>query len=190
MRTLPLVAAAGTLAALVAAAPRARADESAWFFVGGGATAWRQQALSFAPEASMAIDGGIGTTPDGPLIFGGFFRVQPIANEGVDLAVLARVATHGFQAGKFGLALDAGAYQRFWGFGSTGFTGEVTLGAPLGLQVSLGGGYGTEKAATLMAFAGIDILRLTVYRQFGLGVWQNPSPPFHDVQAGLRRLFF
>src|SRR4051794_23433533 len=106
---------------------KARADTSAWMFAGGGAPRSRPAepgpvttmpsstppALppcgvgKFCANGALAFDMGVGTTPDGPVIVGGLFRVQPLIGAGTDLAILARVATHGFQAGDFGLAFDA-----------------------------------------------------------------------------------
>ena len=173
--TSSLAAAAGLLAALAWAAP-ARADTSAWIFTGGGAMGWKQGGGDFTVNGALSFDIGVGTTPDAPFIVGGLFRMTPILGSGTDLGLLGRVATRGFQASQLGLALDAGGYARFWGVGSTGFTGAVTLGAPLGLTLSLQGGVGTNDALAFGAVAGLDLLRLTVYRQSLLDWWPNPSP--------------
>jgi hypothetical protein len=169
--------------ALTVGAP-ARADASAWMFVGGGALGSKQGSKSsFGMSGTLAFDVGVGTSPDGRLIAGGFFRFQPIFGSGADLALAARVATHGFQGGDFGLALDAGGYARFAGEKSQGFTGGITLGAPLGLQLSLVAMVGTHETRSFGAVAGIDLLRLTVYRKTMLDHWQNPSPAWKRVGA-------
>ncbi|WP_437716903.1 hypothetical protein WMF45_11130 [Sorangium sp. So ce448] len=54
--------------------------------------------------------------------------------------------------------------------------GALTLGAPLGISLSLQGSYRTDKAMAFAAIAGIDLLRLTVYRQSLLPLWPNPFP--------------
>jgi hypothetical protein len=176
LRFPPLLVAGGLLAALAWTAP-ARADTSAWLFVGGGTMSSRQPGSDLAWSGALSFDLGVGTTPDASFIFGGLFRLTPILGSGSDLALLARAATHGFQSGDFGLALDAGGYARFWGVGSTGLTGGLTLGAPLGLTLSLQGSYGTRDALGFGVIAGVDLLRLTLYRQSLLNWWPNPSPP-------------
>jgi hypothetical protein len=186
-----LVAALGASALALTASGAARADTSAWFTIGGGTSVWKQETTArptFGAEGCMNIDAGVGTTPDGPVIVGALFRIQPLVQSGADLGLLLRGATHGFQAGKFGLALDLGGYERFWGFGSTGFMGDLVLGAPLGFQLALGGQVGTDKAVATTAVLGFDVLRLTVYRQWGLGTWSNPSPAQH-AQAQRKGLF-
>lgn len=175
------------LAALVAVPPlaftltfanAARADASSWTFVGGGARAWKQgdAAQSYTVSGAMQLDVGVGTTPDGPFIAGGVFRLEPIIGSGADMSLLARGATKGFQAGGFGVAIDAGPYARFWGAKSFGFQGSLTIGAPLGLSLSLLGTVGTDSARSFGASLGIDFLRLTVYRQTLLDAWPNPAP--------------
>jgi hypothetical protein len=147
-------------------------------FVGGGALAWKQGETrpDFGVNGALQIDVGVGTTPEAPVIGGGFFRVMPIFENGVDLALLARAATRGFQAGGFGVALDAGGYARFWGTNSYGFQGGLTIGAPLGLTLALLGSVGSDSARSFGAVAGIDFLRLTVYRKTMLEEWPNPLP--------------
>lgn len=159
-------------------AETARADASAWTFVGGGARAWRQgdAATSYTVSGSMQLDVGVGTTPDGSFVAGGLFRLEPIFGSGADMSLLARAATKGFQAGGFGVAVDAGGYARFWGAESAGFEGGLTIGAPLGLSLSLVGSVGTDSARSFGASLGIDFLRLTVYRQTLLDAWPNPAP--------------
>jgi hypothetical protein len=174
-----------SLTAFAIVAP-ARADASAWVFVGGGGLGWKQGSEGrFSGSGALAFDVGVGTSPDGPVIVGGLFRVEPILGSGTDLALVARVATHGFQAGGFGLAFDAGGYARFWGTPSQGFAGGLTVGAPLGFQISLQTMVGTDKALAFGAVAGVDLLRLTVYRQTMLEHWQNPSPAWKRLGRAL-----
>lgn len=175
------VALAGFLATL-AAAKTARADASSWAFAGAGALAGKEGTAALTPRAALSFDIGIGTTPDGPVIVGGLGRITTVIDAGTDAALLARLATHGFQAGTFGVAFDVGGYQRLWGTWSRGVTGGLTLGLPLGFQISLQGNYGTQDALAFGAVAGIDFLRLTVYRQFMTNRWPNPYPA-HEVPA-------
>jgi hypothetical protein len=172
-----LLAAACALVPLALAAP-ARADASSWFFAGAGPVAWRQgaDATSYNISAALQFDVGVGTSPDAPFIIGGLFRLAPILGSGSDLGLLLRGATHGFQAGGFGVAIDGGAYARFWGDESAGFQGGITLGAPIGLTLSLLASVGSDDAKSFGATLGFDFLRLTVYRQTSLDAWPNPYP--------------
>ena len=172
---LSLAGSAVAAAALLAATP-AHAAGSCWMLVGGGAPGWKQSGSDLDVKGALSFDVGAGTSPDGAFIFGGLFRLAPILGQGTDLGLLVRGATHGFQAGDFGIAVDAGGYARFWGNESTGFLGDVTLGAPLGLQLTAHVMIGTDDAFAVGAVAGVDLLRLTVYRQTLLDWWTNPLP--------------
>jgi hypothetical protein len=143
---------------------------------GSGALGWKQaeEEISLAP--TLAIDFGLGTNPDWPVIVGGLMRIQPYVDEGTDLAWLVRGALGGFQSDWVGLAVDAGLYQRFWGVGSTGFLGEVVLGLPIGLQLTAMGEYGTDEAVAFGGMLGIDFVRLTTGRLHLLDWWPNPQP--------------
>lgn len=179
MRTPPrLIAAAASLAVSLAWASAARADASSWVYIGGGAVALKQGTTipDYAVSGAMQIDVGVGTTPEAPFIAGGLFRLTPMFTSGVDMGLLARGATRGFQQGGFGVALDAGGYLRVWGPGSVGFQGGLTIGAPLGLTLALMGSVGSDSARSFGATLGIDFLRLTVYRKTMLEAWPNPLP--------------
>ena len=172
-RSLLAIAAAGL--ALTASAT-ARADASGWIHSAGGVYGWHMidsGDLQIAP--TMVIDAGLGSSPDADVIGGGFFRLQPIFGEGVDLAWMARFCNGGFQTDWVGFALDAGLYHRFWGEGSTGFVGEAVLGLPLGFQLSALGSFGTNEAKGFAVTLGIDFIRLTVDRQHLLDYWPNPQ---------------
>jgi hypothetical protein len=176
VRIIPcFLAAAASVAVLAAAAP-ARADASAWAFFSAGGMGWKQsENPSYQPAATMIVDGGVGTSPEGRFIIGGVFRFQPVFNNGVDISLLTRVCTHGFQVGDWGVAVDAGGFARAWGSESVGFSGSVSLGMPLGVTVMLTTEAGIDHAFSFGAVAGIDLLRLTLYRQTLLKWWQNPS---------------
>jgi hypothetical protein len=119
----------------------------------------------------------MGTPPQDAFIVGGLGRVHTFFGRGTDLAVLLRGATHGFVNGSWGGAIDIGPYRRFWGSGSTGGAGSLVLGAPWGLTMSLGATLGTHDGQSVSATFGIDLARLTVYRQAGENLWVNPFPP-------------
>ena len=166
------VASAGFLASSAA-----HADATGWVHTGGGA-----MGLHVGPDAditlepTMAVDLGVGTTSQSPFILGGLFRVQPYFNHGVDLGLMGRFATAGFQKSVIGFALDLGMYQRWWGEQSTGFMGEVVLAGPLGLQLSAIGEYGSNDSYGFGGVLGLDLARLTIYREHLLDWWPNPNP--------------
>lgn len=188
------------LAVGLTSAEAARADATAWAFLGGGGVAWKQpphQAPGQPPgpvtsstqpdlglQGAMNIDVGVGSSAENPFILGSLFRLMPVIGHGTDLAILGRLTTRHFQSGDFGLALDAGAYGRFWGERSSGFLGEFVLGGPLGLELRLFGSKGTNDAVAFGAVAGVDLLRLTVYRGSLLNWWQNPGPKLRQASSG------
>jgi hypothetical protein len=161
--------------ACLGVARQASADVTGWVFAGGGATGWKQGDNDYAVNGTLTFDVGAGTAPDRSFIAGGIFRLNPILGEGVDLGLLARVATYGFQGGEIGFALDAGGYVRPWGEGSSGFAGSLNIGGPIGLQLGVNVAVGTNDALAFGATAGIDLLRLTVYRRTLLDWWPNPG---------------
>lgn len=189
-------AALASIAAVLAAISPARADSSAWVSVNGGVSIEGQPAPdadeSVAPgedesvggetlvRSQLQFDVGVGTTPKNPVIFGGLFRVSPTLGEHTDFALLLRGATEGFQSGPFGVAIDLGPYARAADQASVGFTGDAVIGGPLGLQLTLGGHFGSEEEKGATALLGVDLLRLTTYRESLLDWWPNPSRPDQD----------
>lgn len=178
MRRLTL----STVAVLAAVAlpTAANAEPSAWVSVNGGATGLQQAGEDFRFRGSMSFDAGLGSSPENKFIVGALFRVTPIIEEGTDLSLALRGATRGFQVGDWGIAVDVGPYLRTWGQGSlpnVGFVGGVVLGGPVGLQLSAFGHYGMEESAGVHLSLGIDLLRLTVFRESFLEWWPNPMAP-------------
>ena len=172
------------LAALLSA-PSARADASAWFHAGGGVLGWKGGAdAELVLSPLMAYDLGVGTDDRADYIFGGYFRVQPVLDGGADVALFARFATNGFQSSWVGFALDAGAYQRWWGVESTGFIGQAVLGGPFGLQLSALGMVGSGDTYGFGGVLGVDLARLTTHRRHLLDWWTNPRPD--DAYASRR----
>ncbi len=156
------------------------ADASAWAYAGGGALLLKEGNEQLTPRAAMSFEFGMGTNPDGNFIVGGLARLTPVFDLGPDMALCIRAATHGFQASRFGAALDVGYFQRLWGSYSSGVTGTLTIGFPLGFSLSLHGIYANNDTLGFGAIAGIDFLRLTVYRQVLLKSWPNPNPA-HEI---------
>jgi hypothetical protein len=149
-----------------------RADAASWLYVGGGAGVLDRQGSE--NHSILQVDTGLGTEPSRSLVLGGLFRGQGLFGQGLDLAVLTRLAMGSFVRGGFGAGLDAGVYQRWWGQNSTGFTGGLVLGAPWGLTLSGGASIGSNDQKLFYVTLGIDFARLTVHRQSGLDWFPNP----------------
>jgi hypothetical protein len=122
---------------------------------------------------ALDVEAGLGTPPAG-LVVGGLMRMQPYFKEGTDLSLLMRLATRGFVQGNFGLALDAGGYERFWGQHSQGGVGSLVLGAPWGITLNASAGLGTNDERFATFSLGLDFARLTVYRTSGTSWFKNP----------------
>jgi hypothetical protein len=175
-RTRRSVGAAGLAAVLglvtLAWSQPAHADLSSWLYVGGGAGLLDTETKD--EKAIFQVDTGIGSNPGSSVVIGGLFRGQALFGSGLDLGLLSRVVTGEFVRGGFGGGLDLGMYQRWWGEGSTGFTGNVVLGGPWGLTLSAGGSVGTNDQRLIFASLGFDFARLTVHRHTGLDWFANP----------------
>jgi hypothetical protein len=148
----------------------ARADVSSWFYTGFGPALMRGEDN---PRWTLELETGIGTPP-GPVVFGGVVRAQPFFGLGTDLALMARGATRGYVQGGFGLAVDAGGFERFWGRHSAGGLASLSLGAPWGITLSASGGMGTHDTRFATMTLGIDFARLTIYRTNGTRWFMNP----------------
>lgn len=166
------------LAAAVCCAAPARADVSSWMYVGSGVASVEQKSLERELDPVIAVETGLGTPASHPVVVGGLFKLAALLGNGADLGLSLRVATRGFVTGGFGLALDAGPYQRFWGAESTGGHAALVLGAPWGITLSLGGGMGSNDARQLGATLGLDFARLTVHRLSGENWLPNPHPAY------------
>jgi hypothetical protein len=158
----------------------ANADASSWFSLAGGAGALLEGGTRSYPGA-LQIELGLGSSPASPIVVGGVVKSFSYFGSGTDLALTLRTATGGFARGDFGFALDAGAYQRWWGVNSTGFFGAVVVGLPYGLQLTAMTEQGTNDRQAYAGTFGIDFLRLTVYRGTTGGYW--PNPMIDPVQA-------
>lgn len=163
------------LATMLWAAPAA-AQASSWLYVGGGSSV-----LDFTTREGdqlkrpvLQLDSGLGSPATHPVVLGALFRGQVYFGSGVDLALVARGVSRGFARGGFGLGLDVGAYQRWWGSQSTGVTGNLVLGGPWGLTLLGGASVGTGDQKLYFASLGIDLARLTVHRHTGLDWFANP----------------
>ena len=161
----------------------ARADVSSWFFAGGGIGVMPHDQGPTDRPGTLQLEMGVGSPPHTAIVIGGLLKSMTFFGQGTDLAVVARGATGGFVRGGFGLALDAGAYERWWGPEiTTGFSGSILLGAPLGVQLAMTTEQGRNQEHVYIATLGIDFLRLTVYRAALQDLWPNPFPPSRLAQ--------
>lgn len=176
--------AGGLLAAsAIFVAPGARADVSSWLFWGMGPSSFDRSSYGQDLRTSMQIDTGLGLPPSYAVVPGFLLRMNTRFGEGSDLALLLRTATGGYARGNWGIAVDLGGYERWWGSEpSPGFAGTLSLGAPWGITLSANYQQGTNDVRTFGAVLGLDFARFTVYRSSGLTWWSNPypSPPTRE----------
>jgi hypothetical protein len=157
-----------------------RADAASWFSLSGGLSAFSDGGARQYPGA-LQLELGMGSSPAHAVVVGGLVKSLSYFGDGTDLAFTLRGASGGFARGGFGFAIDAGAYQRWWGEDSYGFLGAIVLGGPFGLQLTGLTEQGTSDVRSYVAMFGIDFLRLTVYRNASGGYW--PNPMLAPVQA-------
>jgi hypothetical protein len=155
----------------------AHADISSWAFAGGGAGSLRLAPDMTSTYGMMKLDVGLGTPPDASVVVGGVMKSVTFFSQGTDLALTVRGASGGFVRGTWGFALDLGGFERFWGSGSRGGIGELTLGGPWGIQASALYELGTDEQRTFAAAIGLDLMRMSVYRTSGRNWFPNPFPP-------------
>ena len=168
------LAARAALAALAALWPSAAAAQAtSWLYVGGGAGVIDQQQQQ-QTQPALQLDTGLGTSATHPVVLGALFRAQAYFGSGIDLAMVARGVSRGFARGEFGLGLDVGVYQRWWGVDSTGVIGNLVLGGPWGLTLLGGATVGSGDQRLYFASLGLDLARLTVHRHSGLDWFANP----------------
>jgi hypothetical protein len=180
-RGLRVPLALSAAAALSGLARPAQAEVSSWASVSSGPTwldAGGYPSRGFETVGSLTMQAGMGTSPATKFIGGGLFHLQTHFGKGTDLGLLGRVATQGFVLGNWGAALDLGGYARFWGDGSEGALGYLSLGAPWGITLSAGGGLGTNDARQFGVLLGVDFARLTVFRSSGTQWFPNPYPGY------------
>jgi hypothetical protein len=158
----------------------ARADVSSWAAVAAGPT-FIDDGKNTYSAPSLEMETGLGTAPKSFLVVGGLFHVETHFGLGTDLGLLSRFATRGFVLGDWGAAIDLGGYERFWGRKSAGGLGKIVLGAPWGLELSAGGGYGTNDAHHFGVTLGIDFLRLSIFRTVGEKWFPNPYPAYRKA---------
>jgi hypothetical protein len=161
----------------------ARADVSSWLEVGGGVGWLGRPHFNQGTSSLFRLETGMGTSPLHPLVVGGVLRTDSWIGHGTDLALLLRVADQGYASGDWGIGVDIGGTSRFWGRNSHGFAGDLLLGAPWGIQLQLGGSLASHSTRSVTAILGVDLARLTIYRQSGGNWWKNPLPLDRPVHS-------
>ncbi len=173
----PLVIA--MFAALTLIARPCSADIASWMYVGAGMSQVDRPNVSAERRSLMQLDAGFGSSPYATLVFGGILRTLTHFDGGTDLAIAQRTTTGGFSRGDWGLALDLGGYQRWWGRDSRGGMASAWLGAPWGLQLGITGEMGTGESRTIALTLGLDWARATAHRHPGQEWWRNYILPRH-----------
>ncbi|MBI5535756.1 MAG: hypothetical protein HY898_23695 [Deltaproteobacteria bacterium] len=184
---LPSILGATLALSALAATRDAHADVSSWLFVGNGPSWISQRKLEYELKPSMQIDFGVGSPVSKPVVIGGLVRATPYFGKGTDLALAARIATQGFAVGDWGVAIDGGAFKRWWRTESSGWLTSLQLGAPYGITLSVNASFGSEDNRTYGAILGVDLLRLTVYRLGGEKWWANPRPAWRPGEEPTQR---
>lgn len=172
-------------ACLALTAATARADVASWLFVGSGGSVVDGGGVSRDLAPALAISTGLGLPASYAVSVGGLVKWQTHFGEGTDLAAFLRTSSRGYNLGDFGIAVDLGAYKRFFFDDKPGFEGTVSLGAPWGITLNLDGADDTDKARTFAVLIGIDFARFTAYRRTGTNWWPNPYPVVRSEHVGL-----
>jgi hypothetical protein len=135
-------------------------------------------------QGALSLQAGIGSSPANFLSVGGLFHLETHFTRGTDLGVLARVATQGYNLGRWGVALDFGGYERFWGVRHPGLLGGLVLGVPWGITLRGEAGYGPSEDARMFGVVlGVDFARLTVFRTVGEDWYPNPFPGYREKKS-------
>ncbi len=183
----PVSVACGLIALGLTTTESAFADAASWMYVGGGASAVQTDDSDASTHSLLQLDAGFGTTPNDALVFGGILRTLTHFSGGTDLVLAQRTATGGFARGDWGLALDVGGVQRWWGPDSTGVIGTLTGGGPWGLQLSVLASMGTNGGRMFGLSFGIDWARATAHRSVGTNWWPNRTLPLSSDKLAAER---
>lgn len=167
-------------------AVEASADAASWLGVSGGAARLEQSSGAQTTPPLMQLDLGAGTSPNHAFVVGGLLRSTTYFGDGTDLGLFGRLTTGGFSRGDYGLGLDLGVAQRWWGVSSTALAVSLDAGAPWGLTLGLNGSFAPDSVMTLGVAVGIDLARFTVHRRSGAAWWPNYPLPLGDTARDRR----
>lgn len=179
----------GCGAAVVCATSVAFADVSSWVYVGGGAADLQLQNGSSGSVNPFALqlDAGFGTAPTSPLVVGFAAKTLTFFEHGTDLGLALRLTTAGYSLGDWGLALDLGGTQRFWGETTTLASTSLTFGLPWGVNLAATAASNFGASQSLVLTVGFDWARFTVHRTAGESWWRNYRLPVADRDDVARR---
>jgi hypothetical protein len=158
------------------------AEVSSWLYLGLGGAGLSGHGVT-SPRVAMQLDTGVGTSPHRAIVVGGGARLLPYFGEGTDFAAYLRGATQGYVLGRFGAAVDVGAYAGAGDARHKGFLGTLNVGLPWGVVASGSYAMAGEGEKALTVTLGIDFLRLTVYRLSGEKQWPNVMPAYRPDPA-------
>lgn len=170
----------GTLLALILRPELAQADVASWMYVGAGVGRLTLPSGSndtTTNRATLALDTGFGTSPLSPVVVGFAFKALGYLEEGVDVGFALRGTSSGYSRGMWGVALDVGVMQRFWGQSATLPTASLSLGLPWGVTLAATAGSDFDATHTLGFTLGFDWARLTAHRASGESQWRNYRLP-------------
>jgi hypothetical protein len=179
---LRLLALCGLILAGTLVTQKARADVSSWANASAGPSFIDEgEDHEMESQGALSLQAGLGTTPANFVSVGGLFHLETHFTRGTDLGLLARVATQGYNLGRWGVALDFGGYERFWGVRHPGLLGGLVLGVPWGLTLRGEAGWGPKPDARMYGIVlGVDFARLTVFRTVGEDWYPNPFPGYRE----------
>ncbi len=175
--------------AVVCGSSAAMADVSSWVYVGGGAADLQlssAKAGSAVNPFTLQLDAGFGTAPTNPLVVGFAAKTLTFVDYGTDIGLALRLTTPGYSLGTWGVALDLGGTQRFWGQTTSLATTSLTFGLPWGVNLAATAGSDFGDNQSLVLTLGIDWARLTVHRTAGDGWWRNYRLPVADRDLARR----
>lgn len=165
----------------------ALADVSSWIYVGAGAAQLDSPSVTRAQNPlTLQLDAGFGSAPTGPLVVGFAAKTWTYIDHGADVGLALRLTTPGYSLGNWGLALDLGATERFWGQTTTLASSSLSFGLPWGLNLAATAASDFGDTQSLVLTLGFDWARFTVHRTSGERWWRNYRLPVPDNDVARR----
>lgn len=161
----------------------ARADVASWMYVGGGVgrlTLPEGASNTTTMHPAMALDTGFGINPLSPVVVGFAFKGMAYWDHGIDLGLALRGTTSGYSRGQWGVALDLGVMQRWWGETATLPAATLSFGLPWGVTLAASGSSNFDATHSLGITLGFDWARLTAHRASGESQWRNYRLPIEE----------
>lgn len=164
------------------------ADVSSWMFVGGGAADLRfSDDLPTQNPVALQLDAGFGSAATNPIVVGFAAKAWTFLDHGTDVGLALRLTTAGYSRGTWGVALDLGANQRFWGDASKTIpSASLSFGLPWGITLAASAGSNFSDVQSAVLTLGVDWARLTAHRTAGTSWWRNYRLPLADEEVAKR----